>query len=121
MSAHAEIKPNPESYALAETSTCRAMAEAAKAASRRLAITRGETRNTWLRKCAASLLDRRHEVLAANARDISEAETAGLSPAAIERLSLSDRRLDDMAQSLLDVAALPDPIGEVVTASRRPN
>ncbi len=70
---------------------------------------------------AASLLERRHEVLAANARDISEARTAGLSAAAIERLTLTDTRLGDIAQSLLDVAALPDPIGEVVTASRRPN
>ncbi len=121
MSAQAEIKPGPDSYALAETSPCRAMAEAAKAASRRLAITRGEVRNAWLRQSAASLKSRREEVLAASARDIAEAKTAGLSAAAIERLTLSASRVDDMAQSLLDVAALPDPIGEVVTASRRPN
>jgi glutamate-5-semialdehyde dehydrogenase len=121
MSAQAEIKLAPDSYALAEPSPCRAMAEAARAASRRLAITRGEVRNSWLRQSAASLKSRCQEVLDANARDIAEASRAGLSAAAIERLTLSTSRVDDMAQSLLDVAALPDPNGEVVTASRRPN
>ena len=50
MSPHSGNQAESESYALAETSPCRAMAEAAKAASRRLAVTRGEIRNAWLRK-----------------------------------------------------------------------
>ncbi len=45
----------------------------------------------------------------------------GLGSAAIERLTLDGRRIDEMAGSLLEVLALPDPIGELVTASRRPN
>jgi glutamate-5-semialdehyde dehydrogenase len=121
MSPQLKSNRGPGSYALAETSPCRAMAENAKHASRRLAVTRGEARNAWLRTSAASLLDRREEVLAANARDISEAQAGGLGAAALERLTLNAARIGEMAQSLLDVAALPDPIGEVVAASRRPN
>ncbi len=121
MSPQLKSNRGPGSYALAETSPCRAMAENAKHASRRLAVTRGEARNAWLRTSAAALLDRREEVLAANARDISEAQAGGLGAAALERLTLNAARIGEMAQSLLDVAALPDPIGEVVAASRRPN
>ncbi len=61
------------------------------------------------------------ELVAANARDLEEAKAAGLNTAALERLTLSAGRIEDMVQSLLDVAALPDPLGETVTASRRPN
>ena len=49
------------------------------------------------------------------------APAAGLSPAAIDRLTLNGKRIEEMAQGLRDVAALPDPIGEVITSSRRPN
>ena len=117
-----DLEPEPaRSYALAESSPCRAMAEDAKRASRRLAVARGEARNAWLVKSAASLRERREEILAANADDVSAAVSAGLSSAALDRLTLCAKRVDEMAQSLIDVAALPDPIGEVVTSSRRPN
>jgi glutamate-5-semialdehyde dehydrogenase len=114
------IKPF-ESYGLAEPSSCRTMAEDARMASRRLAVARGDARNVWLRTSASLLRDRRDEVLAANAIDLDAAKAAGLAAAAIERLTLNPGRIDEMAQSLHDVAALPDPLGEVVTSSRRPN
>ena len=69
-------------------------------------------RNAWLRRSAASLVDRREEILAANARTRRRAQAAGLGAAAIDRLTLDAGRIDEMAQSLRDVAALPDPIGE---------
>ena len=120
MSTDVEREP-PRSYELAESSACRGMAEEARRASRRLAVARGDARNAWLIKSAASLRERREEILAANALDLSAAAGAFLSSAVVDRLMLSAKRVDDMAQSLIDVAALPDPIGEVVTSSRRPN
>jgi glutamate-5-semialdehyde dehydrogenase len=110
-----------ESYGLAEASSCRTMAEEARKASRRLAVARGDARNAWLRKSAALLRERSDLVLAANALDLAGAKAAGLASAALDRLTLNTGRIDEMAQSLLDVAALPDPLGEVVTSSRRPN
>jgi glutamate-5-semialdehyde dehydrogenase len=97
------------------------MAEDAKNASRQLALARGDARNSWLLKSAARLRERREEILEANALDLAEAKAADLSAAALDRLTLSAERLDEMAQSLHEVAALPDPLGEVVTSSRRPN
>ena len=113
---------NPfESYGLAEPSSCRTMAEDARDASRRLAVARGDARNAWLLRSASLLRDRSDEILAANALDLAGARAAGLATAALDRLTLNSARIDEMAQSLLDVAALPDPLGEVVTSSRRPN
>jgi glutamate-5-semialdehyde dehydrogenase len=100
---------------------CRAMAQAAKDAARHLAVARGADRDAWLRRSAAALRERRDEILRASALDVAAAPSHGLATAAIDRLMLNPQRLDEIAQTLLDVAALPDPIGEVVQSSRRPN
>ncbi len=100
---------------------CRAMAQAAKDAARHLAVARGADRDAWLRRSAAALRERRDEILRASALDVAAAPSNGLATAAIDRLMLNPQRLDEIAQTLLDVAALPDPIGEVVQSSRRPN
>ena len=86
-----------------------------------LAIARGAAKNGWLRRAAEALDRRSDEVLAANARDVAAAPGFGLNRAAIDRLTLNPKRIADMARALLDVAALPDPVGEVVASSRRPN
>jgi glutamate-5-semialdehyde dehydrogenase len=101
--------------------SCRAMAQEAKRASRQLAVARGAAKNAWLVQSAAAVRQRRDELLAANARDVTAAPAAGLNTAAIDRLTLNSKRIEEMAQGLRDVAALPDPIGEVITSSRRPN
>jgi glutamate-5-semialdehyde dehydrogenase len=103
------------------SSMCRAMAEHAKRASRQLALARGGAKNAWLERSAAALRARRDEILAANARDCAAAPGHGLNDAAVDRLRLDAGRIDEMAAALADVAALPDPIGEVITSSRRPN
>ena len=100
---------------------CRTLAERAKAASRRLAVARGEAKNEWLRRAAAALRGRGAELLEANARDLETAPQFGLTSAALDRLTLNPRRIEEMARALEEIAALPDPIGEVVTSSRRPN
>ena len=100
---------------------CLAMATRAKLASRRLALSPGSAKDGWLRRSAASLRSRAGEVLGANARDVAAGPDFGLNDAAIDRLRLDPRRVEAIAESLESVAALPDPIGEVVTSSRRPN
>jgi glutamate-5-semialdehyde dehydrogenase len=103
------------------SSLCRTLAEEAKLASRRLALARGEDKNAWLLQSAAALWQRRDEILAANDRDVAAAPGQGLTAAAIDRLTVTLQRIDEMVQTMRDVAALADPIGENVTSSRRPN
>jgi glutamate-5-semialdehyde dehydrogenase len=100
---------------------CRALAERARAASRRLAVVRGDAKNEWLRRSAAALRDRSAELLEANARDVQAAPDYGLTSAAIDRLTLTPKRIEEMARALEEIIALPDPVGEVVNSSRRPN
>jgi glutamate-5-semialdehyde dehydrogenase len=97
------------------------MAADARAASRLLAVARGAAKNEWLMRSAAALRERRQEILAANALDVDAGPAHGLGAAAIDRLMLDDGRIDEMARTLSDVAGMPDPIGETVTSSRRPN
>jgi glutamate-5-semialdehyde dehydrogenase len=103
------------------SSLCRVLAQEAKLASRRLALARGDEKNAWLIRSAAALSQRRDDILAANDRDVAAAPGQGLATAAIDRLTVTQKRIDEMSQTLRDVAALADPIGETVTASRRPN
>ena len=71
---------------------------------------------------AADLLEERvAEVLAANAVDVARAEEAGTSSTVIDRLRLDERRVSAMASGLRDVAALADPVGQVVEGWTRPN
>jgi glutamate-5-semialdehyde dehydrogenase len=100
---------------------CNALAARAKGAARALAVARGQAKNEWLRRAADALRERADEVLEANARDVAAAPDFGLNAAAIDRLTLNPKRLEEAARGLLDVVALPDPVGEVVTSSRRPN
>jgi len=96
-------------------------AEKARAASRALNLSTGAQRNAWLRRAAELLRARTTDLLAANARDIQAAPEYGLSDAQVDRLRLTEARLDGVAGALEEVAALPDPIGEVFESSVRPN
>ena len=100
---------------------CRALADRARGAARGLAIVRGAAKDEWLRRAADALDRRSAEVLAANASDVAAAPGFGLNPAAVDRLTLNPKRIADMARALREVAVLPDPVGEVVASSRRPN
>lgn len=102
-------------------SLCRTLGAQAKAASKRLAIASGASKNDWLNRSADALRIRSDEVLEANARDVAAAPGLGLGAAAIDRLTLNPKRIEDMARALAEVAALPDPIGELVASCRRPN
>jgi glutamate-5-semialdehyde dehydrogenase len=99
----------------------RAVAERARAAANELALaTRGQ-KDAALRAMADALVAATPDVLAANAQDVAAAEAAGTPPAIIDRLRLDESRVAAMAQGLRDVAALPDPVGEVVRGSTLAN
>jgi glutamate-5-semialdehyde dehydrogenase len=103
------------------SSYCESVARAARAASWELAQATGQQKNGWLRASAAALRKRTDEILAANARDVAAAPGFGLTDAAIDRLKLSPQRIDAIAVGLEEVAGLPDPIGETIESSVRPN
>src|SRR5436305_1610558 len=93
----------------------------AKRASRVLATLGSEAKNVALEAIAAALLERTPEILEANARDLDAGREAGLSEALMDRLALSERRVADMAAGTRKIAALPDPVGEVIDGFRLPN
>jgi len=93
----------------------------AKAAARPLALASTAAKDDAL-GAAADLLERRAaDVLEANATDVARAEAAGTTVAVIDRLRLDDGRIASMAAGLRDVAALADPVGQVVEGWTRPN
>jgi glutamate-5-semialdehyde dehydrogenase len=100
---------------------CLDLARRAKRAAADLTTVTGAQKHDWLRR-AAQLLDKRSASLAeANRLDIAAAPGYGLSDAAVDRLRLTPPRIAEMAKALDDVAALPEPIGEIISSSIRPS
>jgi glutamate-5-semialdehyde dehydrogenase len=93
----------------------------AKAASRVLAGVSTAVKDAALLTAADLLLERAPEIKAANEADIAAASGAGMEAGPLDRLRLTDSRLNSMANGLRAVAALPDPVGEVLDGMRRPN
>ncbi len=93
----------------------------AKAAARLLAQAPTAAKNKWLLASAAALEAHQAELLAANAKDVAAAPGFGLNAAAIDRLTLDPKRIASAAEGLRQVAALPDPVGEIREAAERPN
>ena len=100
---------------------CVDTARRAKAASAELAIVNGAAKNNWLKESARRLRERQAELIAANEQDLKAAPGYGLTDAQVDRLRLTPDRIDGVAAGLEEVAALPDPIGEVIESSIRPN
>src|SRR6476661_3349366 len=93
----------------------------AKAASRLLAGAPTPAKNGALLTAADLLAERAIEIRAANDVDLEAARAAGMAAGPLDRLRLTDARLEAMANGLRTVAALPDPVGEVLDGWRRPN
>ena len=93
----------------------------ARQASRATARASTAAKNTALLAMAAAIREHRAELLAANAADVAEARGNGLDAAMIDRLTLTDKGIEAMAQGLEQVAALTDPIGEISDMKRRPS
>jgi glutamate-5-semialdehyde dehydrogenase len=94
---------------------------AAREASRATARASTAAKNTALLAMAQAIRERRGELLAANAADIDEARANGLDAAMIDRLTLTGKGIEAMALGLEQVAALPDPVGEISDMKRRPS
>lgn len=94
---------------------------AAKSVARVLMCTDTETKNRALLAIADALVGAREEILAANREDVTAGENSGMTRAFLDRLSLSPERIDGMAEGMRQVAALPDPVGRVLSDTVRPN
>jgi glutamate-5-semialdehyde dehydrogenase len=97
------------------------LCRAAKAAARELATLDSGTKDRALLAVAGALEARTPEILEANARDLEAGRESGLSAALMDRLALSEERIAGMARGVRDIAALPDPVGEVIDGYRLPN
>jgi glutamate-5-semialdehyde dehydrogenase len=97
------------------------VATRAREAAAELALATRAAKDAALEAMAQALLDHSGRILAANAEDVTAAESAGTQAHMIDRLRLDDSRVAGMAQGLRDMAALPDPVGEVLRGSTLPN
>jgi glutamate-5-semialdehyde dehydrogenase len=115
-----QTDPESERAGLLET-YCLQLGRQARAAARQLAVAKGQQKNAWLHAVADCLQTRISEILTANSQDLELADKLRLSPAVMDRLRLTNKRLQALASSVHDVASLPDPIGQVRDSSVRPN
>ncbi len=97
------------------------MARDARVSARLLRVARTGDKDAALEFMAEDILSRKEEIMETNKGDISSAEKKGLSSAMIDRLTLNEKTIDSMVAGLREVAALPDPVGEVTGMWKRPN
>ncbi len=102
-------------------SYCLETARRAHTASRELARSSGAERNAFLLHAAGILRERTEALIEANARDLETAPQFGLTSAQTDRLRLTDDRIESMARGLEEIAAFPDPVGEIIEGGIRPN
>ncbi|KXP13494.1 gamma-glutamyl-phosphate reductase [Tsukamurella pulmonis] len=105
----------------AATAAVEEAARAARAASKRLITLTTEQKNAALHAAADALLANKDRILAANAEDVERARAAGTEESLIDRLALTEARVDGIASGLRQVAGLPDPVGNVLRGSTLPN
>ena len=96
-------------------------ARAAREAARALALCGSRTKNDALLQMARGLEEKTAAILEANRADLERTRAAGVPRAFLDRLTLTDVRIETMAAGLREIATLPDPVGETVDAWRRPN
>ncbi len=97
------------------------IAKGARLASLAMARLATSVKNSMLRAMAASLEQSSAEIIAENGRDLEVGRQKGLSAAMLDRLMLDEKRISGIADALREVAALPDPVGEVTRMWKRPN
>lgn len=93
----------------------------AKEASFKLATTSTDDKNNALKAIARALVERCDEIIDENSKDLKNAKEKGMTKAMLDRLTLTPQRIKDMANGVLQVADLPDPIGEITDNWTRPN
>jgi glutamate-5-semialdehyde dehydrogenase len=97
------------------------LGEQARAASRAMARSSTKDKNRALTAIAAEIETQRVTLRAANAEDMARGQENGLDAALLDRLELTDARIDGMLEGLEQVAALPDPVGEITDMKYRPS
>jgi glutamate-5-semialdehyde dehydrogenase len=97
------------------------MGQKARDAARHLAKTNTMTKNTALMAAADAIGNNGMAIKAANAKDMAAAREKNLTPALLDRLELTDSRIAGMAKGLVEIASLPDPVGQVLDEWSRPN
>jgi glutamate-5-semialdehyde dehydrogenase len=97
------------------------IAKNARSAANRLATMPSEIKNRALREMANRLINEKELLIAENEKDLAYARQKGLSSALIDRLTLDEKTVGAMAGGLREVAALPDPVGNITSMWRRPN
>ncbi len=97
------------------------MAKKARQAARKIAVLSTDVKNKVLLSTAEKLSGARARLQEENRKDLEKGRAKGLSSAFLDRLELSDKVIDSMVQGLKEVAALPDPVGEVTKMWKRPN
>lgn len=97
------------------------LCQSARNASPRVAQLDGERKNAVLRRAAALLKEEQEAILSANAEDLARGRSAGMPQGLLDRLALNPERIDGIAEGLRQVAALRDPVGEVMEEFDRPS
>lgn len=97
------------------------IASKAKDAKFKVSVLDTDKKNEIIKSMADALVSRCSEILDSNETDLKNAQDNGISGIMLDRLKLTGQRISDMAHGLLDIISLPDPIGEVVWAAKRPN
>ncbi len=111
----------PEATEASATQLVDQLAQAGRAAQRVLANLSSEARVNALNLAAVHLRRDAQNILAENTRDLDAGRANGLSGAMLDRLALDETRLESIAAGLEAVACLPDPVGDVIDISKRPN
>lgn len=101
--------------------TIQQLAKQTKNASREVASLSTEIKNRVLLEMADALLGQKEYIQSENEKDLSAGREKGLSAAMLDRLTLSDKVIDGMVQGLREIAALPDPVGEIDDMNKRPS
>ncbi|MBI5558646.1 MAG: glutamate-5-semialdehyde dehydrogenase [Deltaproteobacteria bacterium] len=101
--------------------TIHTMAREARRAARKMTSLSTESKNRALLRMAEALVQQKEFIRRDNAKDLAAGREKGLSEAMLDRLNLSDKTMDSMINGLKEVAALPDPVGEVSEMVKRPN
>jgi glutamate-5-semialdehyde dehydrogenase len=115
------MMPNDLNASVDVRAMVQALGEAARAASRGVARASTGAKNHALEAAAHALVEREKTILAANAQDVKAARAEGRDDAFIDRLTLTAKAIESMAEGLREIAKLPDPVGEVTGLASRPS
>ncbi|GLO65501.1 MULTISPECIES: glutamate-5-semialdehyde dehydrogenase [Oceanobacillus] len=96
-------------------------AKSAKQASYQMALSTTDDKNEALQLISQAILDKKQEIITANVLDIEEGKKKGLSDSVIDRIKLNEERLQDIAEAILQVTILTDPIGETLEIIEKDN